>query len=356
MTFPVEKSGIVAVARVEFAPMYALVRPLLFALDAESSHDLAIAALSSFGRLPGRIVPCPGRSRRLLGLDFANPVGLAAGLDKDARAVEGLARLGFGFVEVGTVTPRPQPGNPRPRLFRLTRAEAVINRMGFNNAGVDAMVRRLDGVRSRGRLGSTILGVNVGKNKDTPLASAADDYVTCMEAVYRYADYLTLNLSSPNTPGLRTLQSEAALAPLLDRIKDAQQRLAARHGRPVPVLLKIAPDLSQEDVDTVAAAVSRFGVDGVIATNTTISRPGVADLPLAAEAGGLSGAPLHPLALATVTRLRERLDPAIPVIGVGGIRDADSGRAMQAAGADLLQVYTGFLYRGPALIRELAAL
>jgi dihydroorotate dehydrogenase len=356
MTFPVEKSGIVAAARVEFAPMYALVRPLLFALDAESSHDLAIAALSGFGRLPGRIVPRRGRPRRLLGLDFANVVGLAAGLDKDARAVEGLARLGFGFVEVGTVTPRSQPGNPKPRLFRLTQARAVINRMGFNNAGADAMARRLDAVRSRGRLGATVLGVNVGKNKDTPLGSAADDYVAGMEAVYRYADYLTLNLSSPNTPGLRTLQSEAALAPLLGRIKETQQRLAGRHGRTVPVLLKIAPDLAAEDVDTVAAAVTRFGIDGVIATNTTLARSGVAHLPLASEAGGLSGVPLQPLALATVTRLRERLDRTVPVIGVGGIVDAASGRAMLAAGADLLQVYTGFLYRGPALIRELAAL
>lgn len=336
--------------------MYALLRSLLFALDAESSHDLAISALQGFGRLPGRIVPRAGRPRRLLGLDFANPVGLAAGLDKDARAVEGLARLGFGFVEVGTVTPRPQPGNPKPRLFRLPEARAVINRMGFNNAGVEAMVRRLDAVRSRGLLGATVLGVNVGKNKDTPLESAADDYVLGMEAVYAYADYLTLNLSSPNTPGLRTLQTEAALAPLLGRVKDAQQRFAARHRRQVPVLLKIAPDLAAEDVDTVAAAVTRFGIDGVIATNTTITRPGVEHVPLAAEAGGLSGAPLHPLALAAVSRLRGSLDAAVPVIGVGGIFDAAGGRGMLSAGADLLQIYTGFLYRGPALVRELARL
>jgi dihydroorotate dehydrogenase len=330
--------------------MYAPVRSLLFALPPEASHDLALAGLRAFGRLPGRIVPAAGRTRRLLGLDFANPVGLAAGLDKDAAAVEGLARLGFGFVEVGTVTPRPQAGNPKPRLFRLPQAQALINRMGFNNGGAEAMARRLDRLRSRGRLGAT-----VGKNKDTPLEAAGDDYVAAMTAVYAYADYLTLNLSSPNTPGLRTLQSAEALAPLLGQVKEAQARLASMHRRTVPLLLKIAPDLAAADVAVVADAVTRFDIDGVIATNTTI-RPGLEAAPRAAEAGGLSGRPLQPLARAAVAELRRHLDATVPVIGVGGIMDVAAGRAMLEEGADLLQIYTGFIYRGPALVRELSRL
>ncbi len=336
--------------------MYPLLRTLLFALEAETSHHVAIAGLGAYGHLPGRVAPLPGRPRRLMGLTFANPVGLAAGLDKDGRAVEGLARLGFGFVEVGTVTPRPQPGNPSPRLFRLPEARALINRMGFNNEGVDAMVRRLEAVRRRGRLRGTILGVNVGKNKDTPLEDAAADYQRCMEAVFPYADYLTLNLSSPNTPGLRTLQSEDSLAPLLERVKETQQRLAQRHGRRVPILLKIAPDLAPDEVTVVARSLLRFEVEGVIATNTTVARPGVERLARAGEAGGLSGAPLHPLALRTVAQLREALAGRLPIIGVGGIVDAAGGEAMLAQGADLLQIYTGFIYRGPALVRELARL
>jgi dihydroorotate dehydrogenase len=336
--------------------MYGAAKSLLFRLNPETSHHVALAAFAVAGRLPGRIRPLPGTPRHLMGLEFANAVGLAAGLDKDARAVEGLARLGFGFVEVGTVTPRPQPGNPRPRLFRLDHARALINRMGFNNAGAAAMARRLEALRRRGRLGATVLGVNVGKNKDTPLAQAADDYAIGMEAVYAYADYLTLNLSSPNTPGLRTLQSADSLAGLLGRVQDTRTRLASRHGRQVPILLKIAPDLAPADLDIIAAAVRRFQMDGVIATNTTITRPGLASDLVATEAGGLSGAPLHSLALQTVGHLRGVLDPAVPIIGVGGIMDAASGRGMLEQGASLLQVYTGFIYRGPVLIRELAAL
>jgi dihydroorotate dehydrogenase len=336
--------------------MYPALRSLLFALDPEASHDLSLAAFAAYGRVPGSISPLPGRQRSLMGLTFANPVGLAAGLDKDGRAVEGLARLGFGFVEVGTVTPLPQPGNPRPRLFRAPEAEALINRMGFNNGGVAAMAKRLAGLRRRDRLGATLLGVNVGKNKDTALADAASDYVRCMDSVYEFADYLTLNLSSPNTPGLRTLQSEEALAPLLDRVIDARERLAARHGRRVPILVKIAPDLAVDDLAVIAGAVARFGIDGVIATNTTIRRPPGLPAALAAEAGGLSGVPLHPLALQTVLELRRVLPEAVPIIGVGGIIDAAGGRAMLEHGADLLQVYSGFIYRGPTLVRELAQL
>lgn len=336
--------------------MYALIRSLLFAVDAERSHDLALAALRAYGLLPGRPGPLPGRARQLFGLEFPNAVGLAAGLDKEARAVLGLARLGFGHVEVGTVTPLPQPGNPRPRLFRLPRERAIINRMGFNSGGVTALAARLAGLRSGGRLGSTILGVNVGKNKDTPLDRAAADYVACMTAVYAAADYLTLNLSSPNTPGLRTLQSRDALRPLLAEIREAQARLTERHRRRVPVLLKIAPDLLQEDLEIIAEAALEQGVDGLIATNTTITRPGLEREPLAAQAGGLSGAPLSPLALATVRNLRALVGPEFPLIGVGGVQSRADGSAMLEAGADVLQIYTGFIYRGPALVRDLAGL
>jgi len=335
---------------------YDLLRSLLFTLDAERSHDVALAALRGYGRLPGQPRPLPGRPRQLCGLTFPNAVGLAAGLDKEARAIAGLARLGFGHIEVGTVTPQPQPGNPRPRLFRLPAARALINRMGFNSGGVAALAQRLDQLRAADCLRGTVVGVNVGKNKDTPLERAAADYVAGMTAVYGAADYLTLNLSSPNTPGLRTLQSAAALGPLLAEVREAGARLAARHGRRVPVLLKIAPDLVREDLEIIAVAVRAEGIDGLIATNTTITRPGLEGEPLAAEAGGLSGAPLKPLARATVATMRELVGPALPVIGVGGLQSAADGSAMLAAGADLLQIYTGFIYRGPALIRELAPL
>jgi dihydroorotate dehydrogenase len=340
--------------------MYPLLRSLLFSLDAETSHEVTMAALRLYGALPGFQ---PGASqagretaRQLMGMEFAHPVGLAAGLDKDARAVEGLARLGFSFIEVGTVTPQPQPGNPRPRLFRLPEASALINRMGFNNLGMLEMSRRLEALRRRDRLGSTRVGINVGKNKDTPLDVAAADYTACMETLYPYADYLTLNLSSPNTPGLRTLQAGDALATLLERIKDCQAKLAQQHGRRVPVLLKVAPDLALEDLETIARQLVAFEIDGVIATNTTISRPGLQSHPLASEAGGLSGSPLLPLALDVVGQLRQLLGPDVPLIGVGGIMDAEDGRTMLARGADLLQIYTGLIYRGPALVRALSRL
>ncbi|MFM8353879.1 MAG: quinone-dependent dihydroorotate dehydrogenase [Gammaproteobacteria bacterium] len=336
--------------------MYALFRQCLFALEAERSHDLTLAAFAALSRLPGSARPAPGRPRRLFGIEFPNAVGLAAGLDKDARAVLGFARMGFGHIEVGTLTPRPQPGNPKPRLFRLPAHRAIINRMGFNSGGVAAATLRLDQLRQSGRLDGVVLGVNVGKNKDTPLEAAADDYVKCMAAVYGSADYLTLNLSSPNTPGLRTLQSQAALVPLLERVADAGAGLAQRHGRRVPVLLKIAPDLVAEDLDIIAAAARDCGIDGIIATNTTITRPGIAGDRHGGEAGGLSGAPLTPLALSTLVALRARVGRDFPLIGVGGIDSEADGRARLDAGADLLQIYTGFVYHGPRLVRALARL
>ena len=344
--------------------MYPLLRSLLFLLDAETSHEVTMAALRLYGALPGFQPGFPpgtirakgGATRQLMGMSFAHPVGLAAGLDKDARAVEGLARLGFSFIEVGTVTPRPQPGNPRPRLFRVPEASALINRMGFNNLGMLEMSRRLEALRRRDRLGSTRVGINVGKNKDTPLDVASEDYTACMKTLYPYADYLTLNLSSPNTPGLRTLQSGDALATLLERIKDCQANLTQQHGRRVPVLLKVAPDLALKDLEIVARQLVAFEIDGIIATNTTISRPGLQSHPLAGQAGGLSGSPLLPLALDVVGQLRQLLGPDVPVIGVGGIMDAEDGSAMLARGADLLQIYTGLIYRGPALVRALSRL
>ncbi len=340
--------------------MFNLLRPLLFRLDEEVSHDVSIAGLGCYGRLPGRIRPgsgpgTAGSSLQLLGLSFPNRIGLAAGLDKDAQAVEGLARLGFGFVEVGTVTPRAQPGNDKPRLFRLVEQGGIINRMGFNNAGVDAMVRRLDAVRRRDRLSGTLIGVNVGKNKDTANDEAVADYTRCMTAVYPFADYLTLNLSSPNTPGLRELQSGEDLDRILEGVSSRREQLASSHQRRVPVLVKVAPDLHRDAVQDIARAVREYAIDGVIATNTTLSRNGVEDSPLADQAGGLSGAPLTSMAREKVAEFRNALGDEVPLVGVGGIVDAHSGEAMFSAGADLIQIYSGFIYRGPALIRELLA-
>jgi dihydroorotate dehydrogenase len=338
--------------------MFKMMRALLFALEAERSHELTIAALAAFGRLPGPIRALTGTgpgggSVELMGLRFPNRLGLAAGLDKNAVALEGLARLGFGFVEVGTVTPKPQAGNARPRLFRLIRERAIINRMGFNNDGVEVVAARLQAVRRRNRLGGTLIGVNVGKNRDTALEVAYRDYTTCMSAVYPHADYLTLNLSSPNTPGLRQLQTGEELERLLDAVTECREGLAARHGRRVPLLLKVAPDLHAEDVEAIAAAVHRFAIDAVIATNTTITRPEVAGSAHAGESGGLSGAPLAPLALARVREFRAALGAGVPIVGVGGISSAAQAQAFLDAGANLLQVYTGFIYEGPGLLRKL---
>ena len=332
--------------------LYQLARPLLFQMDAETAHELALPSVKLLHRLglpglPGK--PIAGHSIKLMGLEFPNPVGLAAGLDKNGAHIDALFALGFGSVEVGTVTPRPQEGNPKPRMFRLPHHRAVINRLGFNNAGVDALVRNVERAR---RSGPGLLGINIGKNKDTPNESAHLDYVHCMERVYPLADYLTVNISSPNTAGLRELQEEQALRQLLGTLRDAQEKLGAQHGRRVPMLVKIAPDLSDSDIDAVARVLGDMQVDGVIATNTTVSRLSVQDHPLARETGGLSGAPLMGQATLVLRRLRTRLPDSIPLIGVGGILSGADAVAKMSAGASLVQCYTGLVYRGPELIRE----
>ena len=331
--------------------MYPLVRPFLFAFDAERAHGLALSALELAWRtgttplLAARPAPMP---TSVFGLDFPNPVGLAAGLDKNGEHIDALFGLGFGFVEIGTVTPRPQAGNPKPRLFRLPQHAAIINRMGFNNAGVDALVRNVE--RSSQRTGP--LGINIGKNKDTPNEDALSDYLACMEKVYPLADYITVNISSPNTAGLRELQEEQALRRLVGGLREAQERLASQHGRRVPMLVKVAPDLSDRDIEAAARVLSELEVDGVIATNTTIGREGVEHDRRAAESGGLSGAPLLGQSTLVLRRLRARLPERIPLIGVGGIQSGADAVAKMSAGATLVQCYSGLIFRGPALIGE----
>ena len=331
--------------------MYGLLRPLLFGLDAERAHALGLHGLDALqgaglARLLGaRARPFP---TRLLGLTFPNPVGLAAGLDKNGEHIDGLFALGFGFVEIGTITPRPQAGNPMPRMFRLPAHRAVINRMGFNNAGVAALVRNVE--RARGRTGP--LGINLGKNKDTPNEEAERDYLHCLERVYPLADYITVNISSPNTAGLRELQEEQALRRLVATLREAQERLGAQHGRRVPMLVKIAPDLSDDDVQACARVLGDLQVDGVIATNTTVSRISVQDDPRSRETGGLSGEPLMNKSTAVLRMLRTRLPEAIPLVGVGGILSGADAVKKMAAGASLVQLYTGLVYRGPGLIGE----
>lgn len=332
--------------------MYSLARNFLFSKDAEQAHGLALRGLEAAyrtgaTRLLGRkSAPLPTKA---LGLTFPNPVGLAAGLDKNGEHVDALLALGFGFVEIGTVTPRPQEGNPRPRLFRLPQANAVINRMGFNNAGVDALVRNVQRAR---RKGDGVLGINIGKNKDTPNEYAASDYLYCLERVYPLADYVTVNISSPNTAGLRELQEEQALRHLLGQLREMQEKLATRHGKRVPMLVKIAPDLSDDDIDASARVLADMQVDGVIATNTTVQRFGVEGFAHGNEAGGLSGAPLMESSTHVLRRLRARLPEQIPLIGVGGILSGADAVAKMAAGASLVQTYSGLVYRGPQLIGE----
>ena len=332
--------------------MYSLLRSLLFRLPTETSHHVALGSVKWLNtlKLSGLVAVKPDADPvTVMGLNFPNPVGLAAGLDKNAEYIDGLASLGFGFIEVGTVTPKAQPGNPQPRLFRLPEAGAIINRMGFNNEGVDYLVEQVKRSQYTG-----ILGINIGKNKDTPADKAVDDYVICMRKVYAFASYITVNLSSPNTPGLRDLQFGEPLDQLLAALKHEQAALAEEYGRYVPVAVKIAPDMADDDIEAVAASLKKYNIDAVIATNTTIGRDKVAHLTHGNEAGGLSGAPLTEISTHVVERFAKALDGALPIIGVGGIVDGPSAADKIRAGASLVQVYSGFIYQGPSLITAAA--
>jgi len=357
---------------VSASSLYPLVRPLLFSLDPESAHDLTLSALSAAAKIgfTQRLTKPLPDPRTVMGIWFPNPVGLAAGLDKDGACIDGLAALGFGFIEIGTVTPRPQPGNPKPRMFRLPQANALINRMGFNNGGVDALVRNVQASRFyQNKQG--VLGLNIGKNADTPIERAIDDYLICLDKVYPFADYVTVNISSPNTKNLRqlqqaselgtllsalknSLQQASELGTLLSALKNSQRTLADRYGRYVPIALKIAPDLDHERIKSIAELLLQHQIDAVIATNTTITRGAVSGLPHADEAGGLSGAPVLPLSNHVISALRSELKDTIPIIGVGGILSGEDARAKIDAGASLVQLYTGLIYRGPALVKACA--
>ncbi|MDH0648551.1 quinone-dependent dihydroorotate dehydrogenase [Pseudomonas sp. GD03858] len=330
--------------------MYTLARQLLFKLSPETSHDLSLDLIGAGGRLGLNGLLCKQPAAlpvTVMGLNFANPVGLAAGLDKNGAAIDGFAQLGFGFVEIGTVTPRPQPGNPKPRLFRLPEATAIINRMGFNNLGVDHLLARVRAARYDG-----VLGINIGKNFDTPVERAQDDYLICLEKVYNDASYITVNVSSPNTPGLRTLQFGDSLKQLLDALAERREQLASANGKRVPLAIKIAPDMSDEETALVAAALVESGMDAVIATNTTLGREGVEGLPFGGEAGGLSGAPVLEKSTHIVKVLASELGGKLPIIAAGGITEGRHAAEKIAVGASLVQIYSGFIYKGPTLIRE----
>lgn len=328
--------------------IYSLFKPLLFQLDAENAHDLTLKSLrlaEKSGALAVLPKPPVCKPRQVMGLAFPNPVGLAAGLDKNGAYIDGLAALGFGFIEVGTVTPRSQPGNPKPRLFRVKEAEGIINRFGFNNLGVDNLVENVKAAKFNG-----VLGINIGKNFDTPNERAVDDYLICLRKVYAHASYVTVNISSPNTKNLRALQEKEALSALLSTLKAEQGKLAETHGRYVPIALKIAPDLELEQVQEIADLLLEHGFDGVIATNTTLARDLVQGLPNADETGGLSGAPVREKSTVVIRQLAERLQGRIPVIGVGGILSGADAQAKLDAGASLVQVYSGLIYRGTGLV------
>jgi dihydroorotate dehydrogenase len=329
--------------------LYELARKALFATDPETAHELTLESLRLGHRLGATRFLCkaPSRPVRCMGLDFPNPVGVAAGLDKNGDYFEALGDLGFGFVEIGTVTPRPQPGNPRPRVFRLPRAQAMINRLGFNNKGVDHLVRRVRRHRFQG-----ILGINIGKNFDTPIEHAADDYLHCLDKVYPYAGYVTVNVSSPNTQNLRDLQGKDELGRLLAAVAERRAALAERHGRYVPLAVKVAPDLDDGQIRAIAKVVAQHAMDAVIATNTTIAREGVEGMQYAGEAGGLSGAPLKPKADHVLAVLRKALPARVALIGVGGITRGQDAVDKLALGAELVQFYTGMVYRGPELVAE----
>ncbi|MBT3146425.1 quinone-dependent dihydroorotate dehydrogenase [Neptunomonas phycophila] len=329
---------------------YSLAKSLMFSMDAERSHNLALGGMNLAASLG---VPSLLGAEKLdmpvevMGIRFPNPVGLAAGLDKNGTAIDGLAALGFGFVEIGTVTPRPQVGNPKPRLFRIPEHNAIINRMGFNNHGVDALLANVDRARYKG-----ILGINIGKNKDTPNDKANDDYLYCLRKVYSRASYITVNVSSPNTPGLRSLQFGDSLNTLLESLKNEQARQALLHDRYVPIAVKIAPDMTEEEIVMVADSLKTYEMDGVIATNTTLSREGVEDSVLQGESGGLSGEPVRNKSTKVIRTLAYELNGALPIIGVGGITEGFDAAEKIEAGASLVQIYSGFIYKGPALVKE----
>lgn len=330
---------------------YQFVRPLLFQFEAETAHDLTLKSLKlaeQVGLLNCYPKPPMSAPRKVMGITFPSPVGLAAGLDKNGAVIDGMAALGFGFIEVGTVTPRPQPGNPKPRLFRVPAAQGIVNRFGFNNLGVDQLIENVKAAKFNG-----VLGINIGKNFDTPIEKAVDDYLICLRKVYDYATYITVNISSPNTKNLRALQEKAALSDLLSAIKVEQSKLSQIHGRYVPIALKIAPDLDRTQINEIADLLLEYQFDGVIATNTTLARDKVKGLAHADEQGGLSGAPVKDQSTLVISQLSQRLDGAIPIIGVGGILSGADAVEKIAAGADLVQIYSGLIYQGPTLIHDI---
>jgi dihydroorotate dehydrogenase len=328
--------------------LYNLLRSALFTLDPETAHTLSLNALKlaqKTGLFPSRSIDC--KSSHVMGLDFPNPVGLAAGLDKNGKYLDALAPLGFGFIEIGTVTPRPQPGNPKPRLYRIPQARAVINRMGFNNEGVDKLIENVQKSSYRG-----ILGINIGKNFDTPLQNATEDYLFCLKKVYIHASYVAINISSPNTSQLRQLQNKTELEYLLSALKSEQARLSDYHGRYTPLAVKIAPDLDPTQIETIASLLLKHRLDAVIATNTTISRAGLENYPNACESGGLSGAPLTQSSTAMIRILAGHLQQTVPIIGVGGIMSPQDAQSKIEAGASLVQLYSGLIYQGPSLVPD----
>jgi dihydroorotate dehydrogenase len=325
---------------------YSLARPFLFSLDAETAHEFTLNTLKHTQGIMPACAP-RGRAVTAMGITFPNPVGLAAGLDKNGECIEAWGKLGFGFVEIGTITPRPQPGNPKPRMFRLPEAMGIINRMGFNNHGVDNLLANVAASKFKG-----VLGINIGKNFDTPIEKAADDYLICLDKVYTAATYVTVNISSPNTKNLRQLQGESELDALLGALKAKQTELADKHGKYVPLTLKIAPDLDDAQVMNIADALRRHRIDGVIATNTTLGREGVEHLRHGSEAGGLSGAPVYEKSTAVVAALATALAGELPIIAAGGITDGVKAKAKLDAGATLVQIYSGMIFRGPALVAE----
>ena len=331
--------------------IYAMAKPLLFCLDAEVAHDVTIKSLKLATKL--HLTQCLNQApvcqpRTVMGITFPNPVGLAAGLDKNGAVIDGMAALGFGFIEVGTVTPRPQPGNPKPRLFRVKEAQGIVNRFGFNNLGVDNLIENVKTAQYKG-----VLGINIGKNFDTPMENAVDDYLIGMQKVYAHASYITVNISSPNTKNLRALQEKEALSHLLTTLKLEQTKLANLHGKYVPITLKIAPDLELEQVNEIADLLMQHKIDGVIATNTTLSRELVQGMEHAEETGGLSGAPVRTKSTLVIQQLSQRLQGALPIIGVGGILSGADAVEKVAVGADLVQVYSGLIYKGPKLVHDI---